>query len=51
MGVLLGGKVAIVTDAGRGLGRERALALARAGARVVVNDPGGSLAGGRSLRA
>src|SRR5712691_5335129 len=42
---LLGGKVAIVTGAGRGLGREHALALARAGARLVVNDLGGSLAG------
>jgi NAD(P)-dependent dehydrogenase (short-subunit alcohol dehydrogenase family) len=42
---LLGGKVAIVTGAGRGLGREHALALARAGARVVVNDVGASLAG------
>lgn len=33
--------VAIVTGAGRGLGREHALALARAGWRVVVNDLGG----------
>jgi NAD(P)-dependent dehydrogenase (short-subunit alcohol dehydrogenase family) len=41
----LEGKVAIVTGAGRGIGREHALALAQAGSRVVVNDVGGSLAG------
>jgi len=45
MARLLEGKVAIVSGAGRGLGREEALALARAGARVVVNDVGASLAG------
>ena len=34
--------VAIVTGAGRGLGREHALALARAGYNLVVNDLGGA---------
>ena len=44
MPAMLNGKVAIVTGAGRGLGRSHALELARSGAQVVVNDfvaPGG----------
>ena len=39
------GKVAIVTGAGGGLGKQHALELARRGAKVVVNDLGGSMDG------
>jgi len=43
--MLLAGKVAVVTGAGGGIGREIATAMARAGARVVVNDIGATVAG------
>ncbi len=42
---VLQGKVAIVTGAGRGIGREIALLAAAHGARVVVNDVGGAVSG------
>jgi NAD(P)-dependent dehydrogenase (short-subunit alcohol dehydrogenase family) len=42
----LDGRVAIITGAGRGLGREHALLFASEGAKVVVNDLGGDQQGG-----
>ena len=43
--MVLKGKVAVVTGAARGIGKEIALLMARQGARVVVNDYGGTEAG------
>jgi len=42
---LLEGKIAIITGAGRGIGRAEALAMAKEGAKVVINDLGGGLDG------
>jgi NAD(P)-dependent dehydrogenase (short-subunit alcohol dehydrogenase family) len=45
LGTMLEGKVVVVTGSGGGIGRDIALAMAREGARVVVNDIGASLKG------
>ena len=43
---ILDGKVILVTGGGRGIGRDFSLAMAQAGAKVVVNDLGASTDGG-----
>src|SRR5256884_8453066 len=47
----LDGRIAIITGAGRGLGREHALLFADEGAKVVVNDLGGDMHGEGADRA
>jgi NAD(P)-dependent dehydrogenase (short-subunit alcohol dehydrogenase family) len=44
----LDGRIAIITGAGRGLGREHALLFASEGAKVVVNDVGGAIDGSKT---
>lgn len=45
---LCAGRVVVITGAGRGIGREHALAFAREGARLVINDLGGATDGSGS---
>lgn len=48
MGELLKDKVAVITGAGRGIGRAHAMVMAEQGAKVVVNDMGGTVDGATS---
>ena len=48
---MLDGKIAIVTGSGHGIGRGHAMELAKHGAKVVVNDLGGSVTGGIGVAA